>query len=212
MVMRQTNKLTILIVDDHLLVRQGLKQLLSQELRDVAFGEAATAQEALTRIKARPWHLVILDVSLPDGDGFTVLREICALGGRTQVLMLSMHTDSLYASRCLELGAAGYISKSSSRADLLKAIKTVLDGKEHFGEATRQDVRNPRSGAPHANLSARESRVLLSLAAGKGTGEIAAELNLSGKTVSTYKRRVLNKLSLKSTADLVRYVINRKLS
>jgi DNA-binding NarL/FixJ family response regulator len=209
--MQQAGKHAILIVDDHLLVLQGLKQILSHEFRDIVLAEAGTAQEALARIKSRPWRLVILDVSLPDGDGFSVLREICALGSQTAVLMLSIHTDSLYASRSLQLGAAGYISKSASRSDLLKAIRNVLDGKRHFDESAFLDGDHPGSATFHANLSPQEWKVLLALASGRATGEVAAEFHLSAKTVSTYKRRLLDKLGLKSTADLVRYVIEQKL-
>ena len=206
------HKLSILIVDDHLLLRQGLKQVLRREFRDLAFGEAKTAEEALARIDAQPWRLVILDIGLPGQDGFFVLREIRARCPETAVLMLSMHADSLYASRSLQLGAAGFISKSSGRATLLKAVRTVLDGKQHFSESVRRGVDIPGSVAHHANLSAQEFKILLALAAGRRTGQIAAESNLSAKTVSTYKRRVLNKLGLSSTSDLVRYVIAHKLA
>jgi DNA-binding NarL/FixJ family response regulator len=154
---------------------------------------------------------VILDVSLPDDDdGFSVLREICARPPQAAVLVLGMHPDSQYAARCLQLGAAGYISKSFGRSDLLKAVGDVLDGKKHFSESV--EARSQRSAGLHADLSAQEYKVLLALAAGRRTGEVAAELNLSAKTVSTYKRRVLNKLSLESTAGLVRYVIDHRLS
>ena len=204
--------LSILIVDDHLLVRQGLKQLLAHEFRDVAFGEVRTAEEALAQIKARPWRLVILDIGLPDQDGFFVLREIRAHRPETVTLVLSMNPDSLYALRSLQLGAAGYVSKSSGRSDLLKAIRTVLDGKQYFSEAIRKGVEDPRSVSPHTDLSAQECKVMLAIAAGKRTSEIAAEFGVSDKTISTYKRRTLNKLGLKTTSDLVRYVIENNLS
>ena len=211
--MRQAgNKLAILIVDDHLLVRQGLKQVLSHEFRDIAVAEAGTVQEALARIRSRPWRLVILDVGLPDGDGFSVLREICALGSQTAVLMLSIQTDALYAARSFQLGAAGYVSKNASRADLLKAIRNVLDGRRHFTESDLLDGHHPPSVTLHASLSPQEWKVLLALASGRATGDIAADFHLSAKTVSTYKRRLLDKLRLKSTADLVRYAIEQKLS
>jgi len=210
--MRQADKLAVLIVDDHLLVRQGLRQVLSHEFRDIVLSEAGTAQEALARVKSRPWGLVILDVSLPDGDGFSVLREIRALSPQTAVLMLSIHADSLYASRSWELGAAGYVSKSSSRSDLVKAVKEVLDGKLCFRESTSRGGGGPSAGARHANLSAQELKILSLLAAGRRSVEIATQSSLSAKTVSTYKRRILNKLGLKSTADLVRYAIEHKLS
>jgi two-component system invasion response regulator UvrY len=209
--MQQAHKLSILIVDDHLLVRLGLKQILSHEFRDVVFGEAETAEEALAQIKAKPWRLVILDVSLPDDDSFSVLREVCVHRPQAAVLVVGMDPDSLYATRSLQLGASGYISKSSGRSDLLKAVRSVLDGKKHFSESVR-GVDNPIPTALHTNLSAQEYKVLLALAAGRRNGEVAAELDVSSKTVSTYKRRVLNKLGIKSTADLVRYVIDHKLS
>lgn len=205
-------KVSILIVDDHLLLRQGLKQVLSHEFRDLAFGEAKTAEEALAQVKAQPWRLVIFDIGLPDKDGFFVLQEIRTLRPEAAVLMLSVHPDSLHAARSLRLGAAGYVSKSSSRSTLLKAVKSVLEGKTYFSESIRRGVDNPRSSALRESLSAQEFKVLLAVAAGKRTGAIAAELNLSGKTVSTYKRRVLNKLGVTSTAGLVRYVIDHKLA
>ena len=211
--MQQEHKLSILIVDDHLLIRLGLKQVLGNEFRDVVFGEAETAEEALARIKAQPWHLVILDVSLPDDeDALSVLPEICARRPQAAVLVLGVHPDSQYAARYLQLGASGYISKSSGRFDLLKAVSNVLDGKKHFSESVRREARSLGPAAFHANLSAQEYKVLLALAAGRRTGDVASDLNLSAKTVSTYKRRVLNKLGIESTAALVRYVIDNKLS
>ena len=211
--MRQTLKLSILIVDDHLLIRLGLKQVLGHEFRDVVFGEAETAAEALAQIKAQPWRLVILDVSLPDDDdGLSILREVCTRRPQAAVLVLGKHPDSQYAARSLQLGASGYISKSSGRSDLLKAVSNVLDGKKHFSESVRREARTRKYAALHTDLSAREYKVLLSVAAGRRTGEAAADLSLSPKTVSTYKRRVMNKLRVKSSADLVRYVIDHKLS
>ena len=211
--MRQALKLSILIVDDHPLIRLGLKQVLGQEFRNIVFGEAQTAAEAMAQIKAQPWRLVILDVSLPDdGDSFSVLRELRARHPQSAVLVLGKHPDSQYAARSLQLGASGYISRNSGRSDLLKALAAVLDGKKHFSESVRREARTRESAALHTDLSAREYKVLLSVAAGRRTGEAAADLSLSPKTVSTYKRRVMNKLRIKSTADLVRYVIDHKLS
>ena len=213
MVMLRGHKLPILIVDDHLLIRMGLKQLLGNEFRDVVFGEAQTAGEALAQIQAQRWRLVILDVSLPDdGDSFSVLRELRARHPRSAVLVLGIDPDSQYAARSLQLGASGYVSKSSGRSDLLKAVRNVLDGKKHFSQSVLREVHSLRSAAPHADLSAQEYKVLLSVAAGRRTLEVASELNLSAKTVSTYKHRALHKLGIESTADLVRYVIDHKLS
>jgi DNA-binding NarL/FixJ family response regulator len=210
--MPEANRLSILIVDDHLLLRQGLRLVLSHEFRDLAFGEARTAEEAVAQIKAQPWRLVILDIGLPGKDGFYVLQEIRTRRPEAAVLILSMQADSMYATRSLRLGAAGYVSKSAGRSTLLKAVKSVLEGKKYFSESIRRGVDNPRSTALDADLSAQEFKVLLAVAAGGRTSSIAAEWNVSAKTVSTYRRRVLNKLGLTSTADLVRYVIDHKLA
>jgi DNA-binding NarL/FixJ family response regulator len=211
--MPQAPKLSVLIVDDHLLLRQGVKQLLNTEYRDLAFGEAKNAEQAVVQFHAHPWRLVILDIGLPGKDGFSVLQEIRARRPQTPVLMLSMHADSLYAARSRLLGAAGYVSKSSGRSTLLKAVKSVLAGQKCFSDPIRLGaVGTPTPVALHASLSTQESKVLLAIAAGARTGEIAAQLKLSAKTVSTYKGRVLNKLGLTSTAGLVRYVIDHHLA
>jgi DNA-binding NarL/FixJ family response regulator len=208
--MPHSQKLSILIVDADLLSREGLKRVLRQEHRHVEFGEAGTAGEALARIEAQNWRLVVLDASLPDSDGFVVLQEIRRHRPEAAVLMRSIYGDLVHGARSQKLGAAGYISKSCGRSDLLKAFRSVLDGKNHFSKSiSRAGYRSP---AQQANLSAQELKVFLALAAGRRSAEMADEFGLSAKTVSTYKRRILNKLDLRSTADLVRYQIDHKLS
>ena len=202
---------SVLIVDDHLLVRQGLKLMLSQEYRDLVFGEAKNGDEAAIRLAKRSWDLVILDIALPGKDGFHVLQEIRRHQPSMRVLVLSMHADPQYAVRAQQLGASGYVSKNAGRPELLRAFKSVLAGKEYF-EALPSARTSAETLPGHAALSARENSVMLAFAAGKSTREIAAELNLSVKTISTYKRRILDKLGLHSTADLVRYVIDHRLS
>lgn len=205
--------LSVIIIDDSLLIRMGLKQLISEEYRRTTFGEAQTGAEAVVLVSKQRWDLVILDISLPDQDAFSLLQEICARhsGIQSPVLMLDMHADPICAARALQLGASGYVSKSSSRHDLLKAVENVLAGKKFFRQSLSPGAA-PGDDALRANLSAREYEVLLALARGKQPGEIAAELNLNGSTVSTFKRRILNKLQLNSTADLIRYVIAHKLA
>lgn len=202
---------SVLIVDDHVLARQGLKQLLSQEYRGLVFGEAKNSNEAAVRLARQHWDIVVLEIAIPGKDGFYVLQEIRRRHPSTPVLVLSMHADSQYAVRCRQLGASGYVCKNAGRVDLLKAFKAVLAGKKYF-----KDLPPPGTAvetAPgHVGLSAREYAVMLAFAAGKRPGEIAADLNLSAKTISTYKRRVLDKLELHSTAELVRYVIDHGLS
>ena len=200
----------VLIVDDHLLVRNGLKQVLKEEYRGVVFGEAQSAGEALAHIEKSPWDLVVLDIVLPDKDGFYVLHEALIRRPESRILVLSIHADPLYAARARQLGASGYVCKDAGRADLVKAFKRVLAGKTHFDGSLPPD--SATTTTPHASLSAREYKVLLAFAAGRRTGEIAAELSLNVKTISTYRRRLLDKLHLKSTADLVHYVIDHRLS
>jgi DNA-binding NarL/FixJ family response regulator len=201
----------VLIVDDHLLVRNGLRQVLAEEYRGVVFGEARTADEALTQVAKHAWDLVVLDIGIPGQDGFYVLQETLQRRPRTRVLMLSIHADPPYAARARQLGACGYLSKDAGRSDLVKAFRNVLAGRAHF-DSSLPHVSAAPAAPGQATLSAREHKVLLAFAAGKRTGEIAAELSLSIKTISTYKRRLLNKLHLTSTADLVHYVIDHQLS
>jgi two-component system, NarL family, invasion response regulator UvrY len=201
----------ILIIDDHLLVRQGLKQMLSLEYRDLIFGDARSSDEALALMPKRPWDLVILDVSIPGVDGFHVLREIRQHYPATRVLMLTMHANSGNPERAYEMGAYGYVCKSSGRNDLLRAIAAALGGKKSFGELVLPE-NGEKLQPKHVGLSAREYRVMLACASGKRTKDIAGELKVSIKTISTYKRRLLDKLNLESTADVVRYVLDNHLA
>jgi DNA-binding NarL/FixJ family response regulator len=202
---------SVLIIENHLLIRYGLRRILSQEYRELVIGEANSNEEAETWLAKRPWDLVILALALPGQDGFHVLQEIRRRYVSTCVLVLTRHDDLHYALQARQMGASGYVCKDADRPELLRALNTVLSGKEYF-----QNLPSLESVAPtvprNVALSAREREVILALAAGKRTAEIAAELNLSVKTVSTYKRRILNKLGLHSTADLVHYVIDQHLS
>lgn len=204
-----------LIIDDHVVVRHGLKQMLREEFRGIAFGDAGNAVEARLALAKRPWDLVVLDIGMPGQDGFEVLREIRRNHPQMKVLVLSVHLERQYAAQSLELGAAGYVSKDASRSELLKAFRTVLAGKRYLSRSISGELTPKASDSgdpPHKALSAREVVVMRALAMGKRSGEIAAQLNLDIRTVSTYKRRILNKLQLNSIADLVRYFIDHDLS
>lgn len=200
--------LSILTVDDHAVVRQGLRHMLGMEFRDLVFGEARTAPEALAALAKRSWSLVVLDIALADAEGFDLLQQIRSLYPDRKVLVFSVHFEPEYATRAKRLGADGFVSKSASRADLIKAVRKVLDGGAYF----RPPVSVEPAPAPLPDLSAREHRVLLAIAAGHHIGDIAADMTLSIKTVSTYKHRIFNKLGLTSTADLVRYAIDHHLT
>lgn len=201
--------LSILIIDDHAVVRQGLRHMLGQEFRDLVFGEARTAAEALAALAKRSWSLVVLDIALADTEGFELLQQIRSLYPDRKVLVFSVHFEPEYATRAKRLGADGFVSKSASRADLIKAVRKVLDGGAYFRPPV--SVVEP-APAPPPDLSVREQRVLLALAAGRHIGTIATDMTISIKTVSTYKHRIFNKLGLTSTADLVRYAIDHHLT
>jgi len=209
--------MSILIVDDHEVVRRGLKQTFSDEWREIVFGEARSAREALLALAKRPWDLVIVDVGMPDRDGFEILQEMRRQRPEIKVLMLSVHSDHRYADRAMQLGARGYIAKDAALSEFVRGVRHVLAGKKYLSRAISKKLAasppsvQPDGQALHLALSARERETLLALAAGKGVGQIAAELQLNIKTVSTYKRRVLNKLQVNSTAELVRYVIDHGL-
>jgi two-component system, NarL family, invasion response regulator UvrY len=200
---------SVLIIDDNFLAREGLKHLLGQELRGLVFGEATTSEEAATRLAKRSWDVAVIEVSMPGQDGFHMLQEIRRSCPATRVLMMSTRTDPEYFLRARQLKALGYAAKNTSRNELLTAFHSVLLGKEHFVTDSEDADRfwNPA----HPPLSTRERDVLQACVAGKRVSEIAGELNLSIKTVSTYKRRILNKLRINSVAELVRHAIDHKL-
>jgi DNA-binding NarL/FixJ family response regulator len=199
--------LSILIIDDHLVVRRGLTQILQEEFRGVTFSEASTATEALLLVQKRRWHLIILDISLPGKDGLRLLQEIRQTRSDARVLMLSMHSEHQYATRSMQFGASGYVCKDEPRAKLVKAIRNVLAGKKYFPKPV-SDTFSATSAVPapvgHNELSDRERHILQMLAAGRRPSDIATELKLSIKTVSTYKSRIFNKMHWTSTVDMVR--------
>lgn len=204
--------LRILIGHPHMIVRVGLKQVLAEEYRSVVFGEAHTAVQTLAQIERHQWDIAILDASNWDKDRFSTLQE--TLHRRTSLRILTLRTDQDSAcAACVLRVCTNCISVSVSRSALVKAFKTAIAGNTYVEQIF---ARMPPASSPlaikKARLSPRESKVLLELAAGKRTGEIASEWNLSFKTISTYKRRALEKLELKSTADLVRYVIHERLA
>jgi two-component system invasion response regulator UvrY len=205
----------ILIVDDHSMVREGLKRILADEFEDAGFGEAANATEALERLWKESWDLVLLDLSMHGRTGLDVLKEIRASASRMPVLVLSAHPEEQYAVRVLKAGAAGYLTKESAPQELCRAVRKVVSGRKYLtaGVAEQLAAEVQSSGRPaHELLSNREYQVMLLIAAGKVPKEIGDELSLSVKTVGTYRTRVLEKLKLKNNAELMRYVLERGLS
>lgn len=210
-----TRALRTLIFQPQALVRAGLKQVLAEEFRSIVFGEAHTAAQALAQIGRHQWDVAILDADGTNSgqDRFYVLQETVRRWPSLRVLALGSDEDFGWVTRALQIGATGCVWKNVGRSDLIKAFKSVVGGRAYLDPLPAKMSSAPSQIANgHASLSAREQRVLLAVAAGRRTGEIAAEWNLSVKTVSTYKRRVLDKLDLKSTADLVRYVIRGRIA
>jgi two-component system invasion response regulator UvrY len=205
----------ILIADDHPVVRQGLKQILSSDLEAAVVGEATTGDEALELARRLEWDLAIVDFSMPGRNGFDLLGDLKREFPDRPVLILSMHAESLHASRVLRAGGAGYVSKETAPQELTKAIRKVASGGRYVSASLAEilafelssDVRQ----APHERLSDREYRVMWLLATGKQINEIATEMRLRPTTVSTYRARIFRKLGLGSTAELVRYAIRQHL-
>lgn len=204
--------LRALIVHPNTLVRTGLRHILAEEYRDVRIAEARTGAEALGMIRKQQWDLAVLDLSAPGNDRFFVLQQTLLRRPDTRVLMLTADADVHHATRALQIGAAGCVRNNAERSELVKAFKNVIGGKTYYDQVLpKKPPQQSRAPYGHECLSVREHKVLLAVAAGKRTGEIAAEWNLSVKSVSTYKSRALRKLGLKTTADMVRYVTNERL-
>ena len=201
----------ILVVDDHAVVREGLQRILHERIGGAILGEASGGAEAVERVVAERWDLVILDISMPGRGGIDALKEIHRLRPALPVLMLSLHGEREYATRAFKAGAAGYITKDSPPDDLVRAVEKLLQGGKYvsptFAEqlVTRLSADRPPA---HEVLSDRELVVLRKLASGKSLKEIAAELHLSEKTISTYKVRVHEKLGLRTNSELYRYALD----
>jgi DNA-binding NarL/FixJ family response regulator len=206
----------ILIGDDHAVVRRGLKQILADEFADAVFGEAGNGAEILERIWKEPWDLLLMDVTMPGRSGPEILKEIKCVQPTLPVLVLSVHPEDQYAVRVLKVGASGYLTKDAAPEELANAVRKVLAGGRYvsasLAEKLAAGLATEAKKSPHEGLSDREFDVLRMIGSGKTVKEIAAELSLSVKTVSTYRVRVLQKLEMKNNAELTRYVIENRLS
>jgi len=205
----------ILLIDDHAVMREGLKQILEDEFHEAVFGEAGNAGEALDLLQQKDWDLVILDIVLPGRSGLDVLKEIRQHKPKVPILVYSMHTEEEFAIRALRSGASGYLSKTDVPELLLKAIGQLSHGRKYISESLAErlasELETPDDKPPHSRLSDREYQIMVMLASGKAVGAIADELSLSIKTISTYRTRILDKMNMKSTAEIIHYVIENKL-
>ena len=202
--------ISVLIVDDHPIVRRGLREILKVE-PDLAVSETADAHEALNLIGEQQPDLVVLDLDLPGMNGLDLLKEIRRINHPPQVLVLSVYPEDQFAVRVLRAGAAGFISKEAAPEDLVRAVRKILSGGKHISERVADLLLDQFSarqeGHLHEKLSDREFQILCLFGEGKTVKQIAEELSLSAPTVSTYRARILDKMDMKSTAELVRYAI-----
>jgi DNA-binding NarL/FixJ family response regulator len=205
----------ILIVDDHEVVRDGVKRIFDRQPGTTIFGEASTVQEALKLVREQDWDVVVLDISLGSRSGLEVVKELKQIRPRLPVLILSMHSEEQFARRALKAGASGYITKNSPRAELVKAVNKVMSGGRYVSASLAEklifDHEIGTGRPPHEALSDREFEVLRLIGAGKTVSEIAMMLSLSDSTISTYRGRILEKMGMKTSAELTHYAIQNKL-
>jgi DNA-binding NarL/FixJ family response regulator len=205
----------ILIADDHAIVRAGLKQFIADQADMEITAEASTGAEAIAAVRARDFDVVLLDISMPDKNGIDTLKTLKHVKPELPVLMLSAYAEDQYAVNLLRAGAAGYLNKEAASTQLVGAIRTVVHGRKYVSPSLAQILADGVSGDAdrplHAELSQREFQIFCKLAAGAAVSKIADELNLSVKTVSTYRTRILEKMAMKSNADLTYYAIKNGL-
>jgi len=205
----------VLIVDDHPVVRDGIKRILEEQEGETTVGEAGAAQEAIELVRQEDWDAVVLDISLGGRSGLELIKELKQIRPKLPVLILSMHSEEQYARRAFRAGAAGYITKDNSRAELVAAVKKVIDGGRYVSPALAErlvfDIERGSDRPPHELLSDREFEVMQHIASGKTVGDIAEQLSLSDKTISTYRARILEKMGMRNNAELTHYAIKNKL-
>ena len=210
-----TATLHIMLVDDHPVVRRGVRDILVEAFPGARVEEVGSGAEATTLARSDHWHIIILDLTLPDGSGLDVLKRIREFHPRLPVLILSMHAPEQFARRAIAAGASGYLTKDSADAELVTAVTRLIRGGKYFGANVMEGVvmsMHPDSHERlHERLSDREYQVLRMIGRGKTVSEIAAELTLSVKTVSTYRARVLEKMGMRTNAELTRYAVEHNL-
>lgn len=208
--------LRILLVDDHPIVRRGLRDVLAETFADAVIHAVGSGREALMLVRGHEWNVMILDLSLPDGSGLEVLKRVRHMQPRLPVLILSMHAAEQFARRAIAAGASGYLTKDTADAELVTAVTQILRGGKYFGshvlEGVALGLHPDRDEQVHERLSDREYQVLRMIGRGKTVSEIAAELSLSVKTVSTYRARVLAKMEMRTNAELTHYAVRHGLA
>lgn len=205
----------ILVGDDHEVVRRGLIGILEEEYDMSVVSEAANAPEVIENADSKELDIVVLDISMPGGGGLEALKELKLRHPGLPVLILSVHPEEQYAVRVMKAGAAGYLTKDTAPSELVTAIRRVVSGRKYvsatLAEKLVEALEGGDSGSPHEKLSDREYQLMVHIARGKTVSEIAEELSLSVKTVSTYRARLLQKMNLRNNAEVMRYALERHL-
>lgn len=205
----------ILLADDHAILRSGLRRILEQEFGQIVTGEASTCDELLEQVRSAPWDLIVLDIALGAQNSLNVLPQVKEARPRAPVIVLSMYGERQFVIRAIKAGASAYLTKERAPDELLRAIRTVLSGRRYIGESLAEQLADhlavDRGERPHEALSSRELEIFLLLASAKSVSEIASQLGLSVKTVSTHRSRILEKMALSSNAELMLYAVRHGL-
>lgn len=211
----EAEMIKVLIADDHAIVRGGLKQILADTSDITVAGEAGHGQEVLEKLNKMSYDVVVLDISMPGRSGLDILAQLKREFPRTRVLILSMHPEEQYAMRALKAGASGYLTKESVPDELIAAIRKVSAGRKYISSSLAERLaiawEDGREKSVHERLSDREYEILCMIARGKSVKEIAVELRLSIKTVSTYRSRILSKTEMKNNAEIIYYAIKNNI-
>ncbi len=206
----------VLIADDHAIIRDGLKMILSDADDIVVAGEASNGHEVLAKVREQEWDILLLDISMPGKSGLDLIKQIKSERPRMPILILTMHQEGQYALRALRAGASGYVTKENDSEHLVSVIRKVINGGIYLSPAmaeqlARELMPGAVDGEPHTRLSDREYQVFQMLISGKGITEIANDLSVSVKTISTHKTRIMAKMKLASLSELIRYAIDHDL-
>jgi DNA-binding NarL/FixJ family response regulator len=205
----------VFVLDDHPIVRQGLEKILEEESDMRVTGQAGTCAELMGLLETRTPDVIILDITMPDRSGLDVLKDLRAMYPKIPVLIMSVHDERHFATRSIKAGAAGYLNKMSVSDELVSAIRRVIGGRKYISltvaEQLAQELDKPRNGMPHEALSDREFQVMCMIASGLKTSEIAEQLSISPKTVSTYRERLLEKMGMRTNTELAQYAVKNNI-
>lgn len=205
----------VLVADDHAVVRKGLRQILAETSDILVGGEASSLPEVRQKVHEGRWDVVVLDISMPGGSGIELVSELRKLGPTPRFLVLTMHPEDQYAVRAIRAGAAGFLTKESAPEKLIEAVRKIAAGGRYvsadLAEVLASVVAGESTGAPHERLSDREFEVMKLLASGKTVSQVATDLGLSVKTVSTHRTRLLKKMNMTTNAELTHYAVKNRI-